>query len=295
MHKVIGALFISLLWFEGQAFSQSIIPSKVQPGSQTITEFLHIFSCYSALDGKLLDCRVRDGLNPPDNDPENKGGHTHSGTFPLIDLSQGAAKGLECIACTDLNPQDPHVVEVQTGESAAVIVHRIPQFAGRIPVRGFSIPPPGWVCITTCNFSFTEDIGVDGLGDLPLEGDFYRVLRSPNSVGLHQRGAAGTSDAISGVSAIAQDYFSVAGQGLSVNDLSLPRGGKFDLAAGYNENGAHASHRIGKDADFNSTDLGGRPINCLTDKRYQAILDAHNVGFRICHVDTGGSYHVRFK
>ena len=238
---------------------------------------------------------MKDGLNPSDNDPANKGGHTHTGTFPLTDMSQGPAKGLECIACTDSNLQDPHVVETQTGGTVAVIMHRIPQFAGRIPVSGFVIPPPGWVCITTCNFSFTEDIGVDGLGDLPLEGDFYRVIRSPASVGLHKRGVSGTSDAVSGVSAIAQDYFYVSGQGLSVNDLSLPQGGKFDLAAGYNEGGEHASHRLGKDADFNSTDLGGRSTSCFTDKRYQAILDRHNVGYRICHVDKGGGYHARFK
>lgn len=237
---------------------------------------------------------MKHGLNPPDNDPASQGGHTHSGTFPLSDLSQGAANGFVCIACTDSNP-DPYAVHTQTEGTVAVILHRIPQFAGRILVTGFIIPPPGWVCITPCNFNFTEDIGVDGLGDLPLEGDFYRVIRSPASVGLHKRGVSGTSDAVSGVSAIAQDYFYVSGQGLSVNDLSLPRGGKFDLAAGYTEGGEHASHRLGKDADFNSTDLGGRSTSCFTDKRYQAILDRHNVGYRICHVDKGGGYHARFK
>lgn len=294
MPNLIVALFLSVLWFESEAFSQSIVPSKLQPGSQTVTEYFHIFYCYEAFTGSLLDCRVRDQLNPPDSDPANKGGHTHAGTFPLTELSQGIARGLECIACTDSN-HDPHVIETQTGGTVAVVVHRIPQFSGRIPVSGFLVPPPGWVCITTCNFRFTEEIGVDGLGDLPLEGDFYRVLRSPASTGLHEKGTSGTSDAISGVIAIGQDYFQMTGRGLSVNDLSLPRGGKFDLAASYNETGAHVSHRLGKDVDFNSTDLGGRPINCLTDKQYQAILDRHNVGYHICHVDTGGSYHVRFK
>ncbi|NGZ09729.1 MAG: hypothetical protein CV088_10135 [Nitrospira sp. LK70] len=294
MHKLIGALFMSVLLFEGQAFSQGIIPSKVQPINPTVTEYFHIFSCYDSFTGNLLDCRVKDGLNPPGNDPGSKGGHTHGGTFPLTDLSQGQANGFVCIACTDSN-SDPHAIDTQTSGSVAIILHRIPQFAGRILVTGFIIPPPGWVCITGCNFNFTEAIGVDGLGDVPLTGQNYRVVRSPASVTLHERGAVGTSDAVSGVLGIAQDYFQVTGRGLSVNDLSLPRGGKFDLAAGYAEGGAHASHRTGKDADFNSTDLGGRSINCLTDKQYQVILDAHNVGYRVCHTDTGGSYHVRFK
>lgn len=133
------------------------------------------------------------------------------------------------------------------------------------------------------------------MGDLPLIGQNYRVVRSPASVTLHEKGTGGTSDAVSGVIGIAQDYFQVTGRALSVKDLSLPRGGKFDLAAGYAEGGEHASHRLGKDADFNSTDLGGGSISCFTDKRYQAILDRHHVGYRICHVDKGGGYHARFK
>ena len=136
---------------------------------------------------------------------------------------------------------------------------------------------------------------MDGLGDLTSPGQNYQVIRSPPSVTLHAKGASGTRDAVSGVIGIAQDYFAVTGRGLSVNDLSLPRGGKFDLAAGYAESGEHASHRLGKDADFNSTDLGGRSISCFADKLYQAILDAHNVGYRVCHVDKGGGYHARFK
>jgi hypothetical protein len=38
MHKLIGVLFVSILLFEGPAFSQSIIPSKAQPINPTVTE-----------------------------------------------------------------------------------------------------------------------------------------------------------------------------------------------------------------------------------------------------------------
>jgi hypothetical protein len=94
----------------------------------TVTEYFHIFSCYDSFTGSLLDCQVKDELNPPGNNP---GGHTHGGTFPLTDLSQGQTNGFVCIACTDSN-SDPHAIDTQTSGTVAVILHRIPQFAGRI-------------------------------------------------------------------------------------------------------------------------------------------------------------------
>ena len=137
-----------------------------------------------------------------------------------------------------------------------------------------------------------EEIGVDGLGDLPA-GQSYAVVRSTNSMSLHPRGTAGTSDTLLRTAGIAQGYFQVTGRGLSINDLSLPRGGKFDIAGTFGEGGEHSSHRTGKDADFNSTDLGGQSTSCFTDKQLQQVFIANNVGFKTCH--TGGAYHVRFN
>lgn len=90
--KLMGSLFITafLLLECGQAFSQSISPSKLDPLSPIGTPFFHILSCYDLGTGALLNCRVLDelvGIDPPPGEPANNGGHTHGGTFPLIDLS----------------------------------------------------------------------------------------------------------------------------------------------------------------------------------------------------------------
>lgn len=295
MPKLIGSLFIGvLLLFEcGQVLSQSIPPSKLGPLNPVVTRYLHIFSCYDVNTGNLLNCQVFDelvGILPPASNPAHSGGHTHGGIFPLTDLSVGS-NGFVCLSCSDFN-QDPFIVQAFTNSSTAVVLHTIPQFSGRLQVQGFLSPPPGWVCVTNCNFQFVEEIGVDGLSDLP-PGQNYAVVRSPGSVSLHPQGTAGTSDALLRTADIAQGYFQVTGRGLSINDLSLPRGGKFDLAGTFGEGGAHSSHRTGKDADFNSTDLGGQTTSCFSDKQLQQILIANNVGFKVCH--TGGAYHVRFN
>lgn len=116
---------------------------------------------------------------------------------------------------------------------------------------------------------------------------------TPGTDALHPIGYAGTSDTIAGVLSIADSYFQLTGRGLSVNDLSLPRGGKYDIASNYSEGGNHISHRNGKDADFNTQDLGGQATNCFSDKDYKQILQAHNLAYDVCH--PGGAYHVRFR
>lgn len=286
MGTKIGAVLAGVTAFIAiPVFAQSIAPSKLDPRSPIGTPFFHIFSCYDIHTGNLLNCHVLDELVPPVSNPA----HPHSGTFPLTDLSVGA-NGFVRLSCTDFN-SDPFIVQTFTNGSTALVLHTIPQFSGIIRVRGSVTPPPGWSCVTTCNFLFTEDIGVDGLSDLP-PGPHYAVIRSPSSLNLHPHGSAGTSDTLLKTISIAQAYALMTGRGLSINDLSLPRGGKFDLSGIYNEDGEHSSHRTGKDVDFNSTDLGGQTTNCLIDKQFQQILDANHVSFRTCH--TGGAYHVRF-
>ena len=294
MQKLIGSLLICLfLLIEcGQALSQSVPPSKLNPNSPVGTPYFHFFSCYDISSGDLLNCHVFDelvGIFP--GNPANSGGHTHGGTFPLTDLSVGPNGGFVCLSCSDFN-NDPFIVQAFTNNSTAVILHTIPQFAGNIEVRGTVTFPPGWSCVTSCNFQFVVPVGVDGLSDLP-PGQNYAVIRSPSSVSLHPQGTAGASDTLLYTAGIAQGYFQITGRGLSINDLSLPRGGKFDIAGNFSESGAHSSHRTGKDVDFNSTDLGGQTTSCFTDKQFQQLLIANNVGFKDCH--TGGAYHVRFN
>jgi hypothetical protein len=292
-----GFLFIGVLLLIacGQALSQSTPPSRLNPTNPISPPYFHIFSCYDISSGDLLNCQIFDELVGPSPDPANSAGHTHGGTFPLTDGSVGA-NGFICLSCTDFN-NDPFIVQTFTNSSTAVILHAVPQFAGNVQVRGSSVPPPGWVCITSCNFQFVVPIGVDGLSTLPFPGpnlsyDNSRTMPDP----LHPNGSSGTSDTLIGIAAIAQGYLYKTGVGLKINDLSLPRGGKFDLGGAYAENDAHASHREGKDVDIGKVNLAGTSIDCFRNsKDLQQLLTANGVGpVRLCE-GQGGAYHIRFN
>lgn len=139
---------------------------------------------------------------------------------------------------------------------------------------------------------------MDGLSELPFPGPnlSYQNSRAPNDT-RHPKGSSGTSDTLIGIAAIAQSYLDKKGAGLRINDLSLPRGGKFDLGGAYQENDpAHVSHRTGKDVDIGHVDLAGKSTNCFAGKDMQQILTENGVGpIRLCETTPGGAYHVRFK
>lgn len=297
MPKVIslmGIVLILMLSSGGNpASSQSTPPSKLDPDTPPFgSPFLHIFECYDAFTGNLLNCQVFDqlvGLVPPPTDPANTGGHLqHTAPAPLTDGSAGA-NGFICLLCTDFN-QDPLIVQTFTNSDTAIVLHQVPQFAGRIQVQSVITPPPGWSCITSCTFQFVEEIGVDGLSELEATGVNHMVVRGGTTT--HPVGASGTSDTLNRVRIFAQIYKMVTNNGLSVNDISLPRGGKFDLANAYGEADDHIYHRRGTDFDVNSRDLGGQAINCLLNKDLQISLKNLGAKKKVCH--STGAYHVGF-
>jgi hypothetical protein len=258
---------------------------------------LHLISCYGITTGNLLDCQVHDelfGVVPPPDDLTNSGFHQqHVGSHPLVDLSTGAS-GFFCLLCTDFNP-NLLIIQTNTNSATAVIRHSVPQFAGRIQVKLSIIPPFGWVCLIDCNFDFVEEVGVDGLSELPFPGPnlSYQNSRAPDT--RHPKGSSGTSDTLIGTAAIAQGYLYKTGAGLKINDLSLPSGGKFDLGGAYQENDAHVSHRAGKDVDIGKVDLAGKSIDCFKSKDLQQLLTANGVGkVRLCEPPPG-AYHIRFN
>ena len=214
------------------AFAQSTPPSSLNTRIPISSPFLHFIYCYDAVTEDPLNCQVFDrlvGLVPPPTVAANTGGHLqHAAPAPLIYNNVGQF-GFICLVCTDSNP-DPLIIQAFTNRATAVIRHQVPQFAGRIQVQLTITPPSGWSCLVSCNFDFVEEIGVDGLSELPFPGPnlSYRNSRAPGDT-FHPQGSSGTSDTLTGTAAIAQGYLDKKGAGLNINDLSLPRGGKFDL------------------------------------------------------------------
>jgi hypothetical protein len=67
----------------------------------------------------------------------------------------------------------------------------------------------------------------------------------------------GTSSATGGLTNIAADYRGQypSASALRYNDLSVPAGGKFDLANNWQDGGSHAEHRIGQNCDVSNSNV----------------------------------------
>jgi len=83
----------------------------------------------------------------------------------------------------------------------------------------------------------------------------------------------GTEDTIEKLKEIAEVYYDLTDRILSINDISLPRGGLFDYEETWNP--PHAEHRTGTDADINR---GQGPnnediIDCYHDKDLRRAVE----------------------
>jgi hypothetical protein len=118
--------------------------------------------------------------------------------------------------------------------------------------------PPGWRTVSpeSCDgggtswcFATTIDVGVPGLTSLPDVSPFYVKVRG--GAPQHQDAAAffGTADTIFSLIEIADEYSDMTTRLLSVNDMSLPKGGLFDINSNYAT--PHTWHRVGQSADIN--------------------------------------------
>lgn len=98
-------------------------------------------------------------------------------------------------------------------------------------------------------------IQVDNLAQLG-PGAHYTLIGFQNTP-WHPQGTNhwGTIASNGSLIHIADDYHTATGGNLSYNDQSLPLGGKFDLAHGWSNSGAHAEHRLGLNCDVDSTSV----------------------------------------
>jgi murein endopeptidase len=81
----------------------------------------------------------------------------------------------------------------------------------------------------------------------PTPDEHYFKLRGGTAT--HPEGHWGTEDTIIKLKDIAEKYYKLSGRIISINDISLPRGGLFDYRNTWKP--PHKSHRTGTDADIN--------------------------------------------
>jgi hypothetical protein len=282
-----------------------ISPSHLKP-NKPITWWL-LIGCYDAWSGRYTNCQFDHkviGLKEPyigtcKECIENNGGHCHNyDNHPLIDPREGELE----YSGTYKSRGKLWIEEGQTGDDIAIIVHGMPQVAGKILTETTVNLLGGWYCVSGCytRTSFkdedTLDVGVDGFKLLedPTPDEYYFKLRSGTDT--HPEGHWGTEDTIIKLKKIAEEYYKLSGRILSVNDISLPKGGLFDIHDNWDT--PHIEHRTGTDADINQ---GQGPKNidkipCLDDDGLDDALREVAKGklrpWRKC--ESGGRKHIDF-
>ncbi|MDX1251918.1 MAG: penicillin-insensitive murein endopeptidase [Gammaproteobacteria bacterium] len=269
----------------------------MMPSQKTPSNFRVSYSCYDAETLRSLNCALTQrlvGIKEPRTSPDNNGGHNHGfDTHPLIQPANGALR----FSGTDTDP-DPLAVRGQTQNTEVMITHPMPEAAGKIIAESTLTAPPGWECMVRC-FTFnsskyrdTFDVGVPGLTKLPASTAFHITARG--GTGTHPEGTWGTMDAVGRLVLVAKEYFDITGRRLSINDLSLPKGGRFDINNNWIK--PHASHRTGTDADINRADEGGVKVACQSDNQLEeAVREANRLTPPVSLLcEDGGLKHIDF-
>ncbi|MGH2359252.1 MAG: hypothetical protein ACRDGM_01750, partial [bacterium] len=291
---LLGALLgVNLAW----SLEFDVAPAS--PDSRSM--FLRFVFCYDVRTWAELNCRMSYkilGLEPPAQipcDPQvktcieetlvNTGGHNHNESHPLIDSRQDAGVQLlkNGIVFTGTLERE---ITFQTDNDVIVVLHNVPQVSGRIGIQTSTLQfPPRYQCAFpgACDFRDTVNVEVSDLVPLPAEGPFHKTVRTPESVMPHPGGTFGTSRTVRLLGVLANNYCKAlvdieadvtscqnARSRLSINDLSLPKGGMFDLNRQWFVNkqkgNGHLEHRTGTDADINREDAGGVFTTCEDDQ-----------------------------
>lgn len=273
-----------------------------------------IAACFAKFTGLPVNVRITHsivGIKPPAdcNTPDgagtidkcNNGGHTHQGG-PLRPHVFNPPGELENPA--DLSPVPLVVVSQQFDNPdpfvGVIIDHQVPQASGVIAVEGEMLLPRGWRCEDFCfdptSWQWEGFVHVRPLATLTqLPGapcvetpDHYIKERKFNDEVCdkdpNHRDAvayAGTPFTLQALSRLARNYHRLTnGIALSVNDMSLPKGGVFDLDNDWRF--AHREHRDGTDADINRPRINGQSLNCKLNKELRQAVDQVLVGkFRL--------------
>lgn len=268
--------------------------------------------CYEQLTGKRLECGVRyehfglsadparvacviDGSGGVPSDTCADGGHTHANPErPLLYRDdQGGAHAIAFPG--DSNPAPLAATGTTFGPpnlapfADPYFLHDQPQVAGIYTWESTATAPPGYVWSDRIRFTRdtvkavgTTNVGVEDLRWLPDPGagdDYIKVRGGPGrTVGTdpyHVDAVAhfGTPLSLQYIPLLATNYSIYRGRRLSVNDMSLPKGGVFEARGDWEETSfdwksPHKGHRAGRDVDINRDGL-----RCKVDPSLQQVVD----------------------
>jgi hypothetical protein len=257
----------SLTWGGPILSTVSITPSELKgPGGNPGKNYMYTnTACVNAYGGQFVSCTYDftiTELTQPNSDPANNGGHSHTysdhplGKLEVVSPNPGAQST---------------VLQGSTQNTNVQFKHEIPNVSGKISTVLNLKVPPGWYTVypedcdgtfTYWCFNTTVDVGVTGLSSLPDSPSLYNKVRNPDAGHTDAVAFYGTSSAQSNLGNIAAWYnFLTFGSVLSINDMSLIKGGLFDVKSNYST--PHSWHRSGTSVDINKDSNGDCKKNKL--------------------------------
>ncbi|MCW9026500.1 MAG: hypothetical protein OQJ77_04210 [Thiovulaceae bacterium] len=258
-------------------YEYSLLPSmpytfpQINKKEGVIKKKYSYHSCYSAHDGRPLDCPFVQMVYKMDESylaPENNGGHT--GAEHNQEDRNLVYNGEHLEYFGDKDPS-PNVVMGSTkfidAYPVATVIHKLPMASGKFMEETYVSSPRGWTCTDYCytrtsrRYLYTHSVGIRDLEKFPAENteSFYQRVRSADTNHDFEEAYYGLSSTNQILKAIAENYYYLSNKKLSINDMSLRKGGVFDIKGKWTK--PHSTHRQGKDVDINRDGT-----NCKDDR-----------------------------
>ena len=268
MRLISVALVVMTLFTSNAAKGGMIyITEKARPSTPNSINYRYInIACFDARNGNFTSCGydlTLKGLVQPESSIVNNGGHTHASATPEHPV--GTLKMITPVAGSPTK-----IIQGNTNNNYVAISQEIPEVSGKIETELNLRVPPGWYTVSpeSCDgtriswcFNTKVDVGID-LVRMPDNPALYKKVRKGQDDHEDSVTYYGTQSAINNLQQIAgwYNWITVFQKVLSINDMSLIRGGTFDIKANYIA--PHSTHNSGLSVDINK-DPG---IDCRNNK-----------------------------
>ena len=232
------------------------------PASERVQAHFCI-GCYDVCTGEWLDCETQfsSTFNPPsEDDPYWTGGHFHT----------DSSRPIGQLICNAMDTHDAAYTEFggRTRHGEWDVTKTMPEVSGVITVSATYVAPWNYRCapddLFTCGPSnprvargyFGFDVGYTGLVELPPWPEVYvrcgltASCICDNTSPTHPSAFWGTREMVAAVEDLAVSFQALhPGLRLRITDMSLPRGGLFDLNLNWRAP-EHCRHRTGTSVDI---------------------------------------------
>lgn len=259
-------------------------PKIWNQNSDVVRKSINYYSCYSAYDGTPLNCSFKQsllGLKKPWDDVENNAGHdgaNHDWFNGHFVYQPAEEKWPRHILFDGDTNKDRLIVEGTTISSdsvtSAVVTHELPMLSVKFMEETIITSPRYWMCAeycytrTTTRLLTTYDIGIQGFVKLPIKdaSSGYERVRSADKQHSKEEAYYGLPTTVEAIKLIAENYQILSETLLSINDMSLRKGGVFDIKGEFLP--PHQTHQEGKDVDINVVD-----VPCRKDRNLFIAVD----------------------